>query len=113
MNFLLILKIAENKLTTPFETQNKIAELKHTLSALRLEKEYFDEYFNTTHSEKSIFRRKDKLSLDKILTIWNELQTYIESEKSISFGTKSNQFCFMALQILTFIIILQRRLLNS
>lgn len=82
------IKNCENKLTTLFETQNKIAELKHTLSALRLEKEYFDEYFNTTHSEKSIFRRKDKLSLDKILTIWNELQTYIESEKSISFWYK-------------------------
>ena len=82
------IKNCENKITTLFETQNKIAELKHTLSALRLEKEYFDEYFNTTHSEKSIFRRKDKLSLDKILTIWNELQTYIESEKSISFWYK-------------------------
>lgn len=81
-------KNCEAKLTTLFETQNKIAELKHTLSALKLEKEYFDEYFNTTHSEKSIFRRKDKLSLDKILTIWNELQTYIENEKSISFWYK-------------------------
>ena len=81
-------KNCEATLTTLFETQNKIAELKHTLSALKLEKEYFDEYFNTTHSEKSIFRRKDKLSLDKILTIWNELQTYIENEKSISFWYK-------------------------
>lgn len=81
-------KNCEAKLTTLFETQNKIAELKHTLSALKLEKEYFDEYFNTTHSEKSIFRRKDKLLLDKILTIWNELQTYIENEKSISFWYK-------------------------
>lgn len=32
------IKNCENKITTLFETQNKIAELKHTLSALRLER---------------------------------------------------------------------------
>ena len=81
-------KNCEAKLIALFETQTKIADLKRNLSALKLEKEYFDEYFNSTHSEKSIFRRKDKLSLDKILTIWNELQTYIENEKSVSFWYK-------------------------
>ena len=84
----------ESKLTTLFETQNKIADLKRELSALKIEKEYFDEYFDSTHSEKSIFRRKDKLSLDKILTLWNELQTLIENEKSVGFWYKIKSILF-------------------
>ncbi len=84
----------EDELVELFKTQNKIADLKRNLSALKTEKVYFDKCFKDAFPGKNIFRNKNTLSSDKILDIWNDLQFFVESNGSVSFWYKLKSVLF-------------------
>lgn len=82
-----ILRI-QNELLELFKDRNRIAELKQQLSALTTEKKYFDDYFRSTFSDTQIFKSTEKLTADKVLNLWNELQCNAESKRKIGFSFK-------------------------
>ena len=84
----------ENNLVNLFKNQNRIAELKSYLSSLNLEKKYFDDYFESAFSEKNIFKRKNNLTSEKMLLLWNDLQSFIDKNKPASFWYKLKSVVF-------------------
>lgn len=73
----------QNELLELFKDRNRISELKQQRSSLITEKKYFDDYFRSTFSDTQIFKNTKKLTADKVLNLWNELQYNAESKQKI------------------------------
>ncbi|MEG2529957.1 MAG: AAA domain-containing protein [Anaerovoracaceae bacterium] len=78
----------ESSLIEMLERKNKVAILKQELSALLVEKQYFEEYFNLSYEDKAIFKRTDKLTSNTVLSLWNECQSIAEGGNEIGFWVK-------------------------
>lgn len=67
---------------------NHISELKAQLSAVKTEKQYFDEYFNDTYDKTIDIKEFLKLKSSQVLRLWIECQLLNEQNKEISFLNK-------------------------
>jgi hypothetical protein len=83
--------------------QNRIAELQNQLSAINLEKKYFDEYYSETYNENLKVRNKFNLKSKKVLHFWIECQTLGELQKEISLWFKIKSVLFLEYFIWIFI----------
>ena len=78
----------ESDLVQMLENKNKVAVLKQELSSLVTEKQYFDEYFNSSYDDRKIFKKTTKLTSKSVLALWNECQFIAEQGKQIGFLRK-------------------------
>lgn len=71
-----------------FNKQERLAVAKQQLQALTLEKKYFDLYKSESSEDSKKLKIKRKLSSQKIINLWNEIQIINETGKKLSWFFK-------------------------
>lgn len=82
--------------------KNKIAGLKSKLSALKIEQQYFNEFYKETYNYKLKVRNIKKLKSVQILKLWNECQVFSEQNKNISFLFKLKSILYYGVSDMAF-----------
>jgi len=80
----------EKELQEMLYSENRIAELKTQLSAIKTEKQYFDEYYNETYEKAIEIKKLSTLNSSQMLHLWIECQSFSEQNREISFWYKFN-----------------------
>lgn len=84
----MLLSQSVKKLEEMLEVKNKVAVLKQELSALLLEKEYFDTYYNETNEVITPYRSLYKHDSDTIMNLWLDFQKMAEKDTILSLKYK-------------------------
>lgn len=74
----------KQNLNEMFLLQNQIASLKSELSALQIEKRYFEEYYVETFSNLEIFKKKVKVTSKKVMQLWMDCQSIVDGKKKVT-----------------------------
>lgn len=82
--------ILEKELKEMLSANNRVAELKTQLSAIKTEKQYFDEYYKETYDNNLQIKMLLTLRASQMLQLWVECQSFSERGREISFWYKLN-----------------------
>ncbi|MDD2396568.1 MAG: DEAD/DEAH box helicase, partial [Tissierellia bacterium] len=96
-----VLKL-QKELKVMLNDKNKIAGLKSKLSALKIEQQYFNEFYKETYNYKLNIRNIKKLRSGQILKLWNECQVFSEQNKNISFIFKLKGILYYGVSDMSF-----------
>lgn len=78
------IKTLTSDLSEMLTLQNRLAELNKEFNSIQIEIKYFDEYYQDSYDENILSLVKGKLSSQKLLTLWLEIEKYIKSGKEYS-----------------------------
>ena len=87
----------ERELQEMLSANNRIAEFKTQLSAIKTEKQYFDEYYNETYEKAIEIKKLSTLNSSQMLQLWIECQSFSEQNREISFRITSYNVCYTKL----------------
>ena len=76
------------RLQSVYKLQENIAKLKEKQYAIEIEKKHFDEYVEETGVGYKAVKIRRKLSSDKLMRLWQEVQNRAENDKNLTFWTK-------------------------
>jgi len=82
------LKIRGKELEGMLESQNKAAILRQELSALSLEREYFQTFYNETYRAIPSYRSLYRHNADTIMSLWTDYQQMAEKDEQMRFKNK-------------------------
>lgn len=77
-----------------FQKQERLAIAKQQLQALRKEKQYFDIYKNESMNDSYKLKIKRGIKSEKVLKLWNEIQSISETGKKLSWIFKLKSLFF-------------------
>lgn len=80
-------QIAE-KLQTTYRLQEDIAKLKDRQYKIEIESKHFFEYVDDTGTDYDTIKIRGKMTSNKVMQLWNELQSRANQDKAISLFTK-------------------------
>lgn len=93
----------QNELKEMLTVQNSIADLKRQLSAIKLEKKYFNEYCKEAYDEKITIRNFEIHNSAQMLKLWIECEAFSERQKSISLWFKLKSIFFYGISDIAFL----------
>lgn len=96
-----IKKLTE-ELSDTFTKQERLAQAKLELDALRLEMKYFEQYCVENKLERTEVRLHRGLSAKKLMQLWQECSVFSEQERSVSFWFKIKSALMYGLSDWTF-----------
>ena len=76
------------RLQNVYKLQENIAKLKEKQYAIEIEQKHFDEFVQETGADYKAVKIRRKLSSDKLMNLWQEVQNRADNEKKPNFWTK-------------------------
>ena len=76
------------RLQNVYKLQENIAKLKEKQYAIEIEKKHFDEFVQDTGADYKAVKIRRKLSSDKLMRLWQEVQNRADNNKKLTFWTK-------------------------
>ena len=76
------------RLQNVYKLQENIAKLKEKQYAIEIEQKHFDEFVQETGADYKAVKIRRKLSSDKLMNLWQEVQNRADNGKKLNFWTK-------------------------